>query len=329
MGRRRVKPYPYLTEEGKLRRMRGLAERALDQYNLDVRRLTCVARQRHTTFRVETSSGYEYALRVGARPSQTDGDAATELAWLEALTKDPFISAARPIRNRKRKLITNVTHEGVPEQRPCVLFDWIPGQPVGDAADTADYGMMGELAAHLHDNAEQWKPGRRRLAPLVWDRVFYYPDEPVVLYDGRFRRVMTRERTEIVKEIEERAAAELARLHQQVPLMMLHAGLQPWKVHLHGGRLHVLDFEDVMLGAPVQDLAITLSYNRQHPEYEALLGAFVDGYRSIREWPVEYEGQLLLLMAARSVMLINYLLRMDVAADEYVAVAVEQMTELL
>ena len=59
-----MKPYPYLTEEGKLRRMRGLAERALDHYNLDVRRLTCVARQRHTTFRVETSSGYEYALRV-------------------------------------------------------------------------------------------------------------------------------------------------------------------------------------------------------------------------------------------------------------------------
>jgi Ser/Thr protein kinase RdoA (MazF antagonist) len=91
----------------------------------------------------------------------------------------------------------------------------------------------------------------------------------------------------------------------------------------------VLDFEDVMLGAPVQDLAITLSYNRQHPEYEQLLAAFVEGYRSIREWPVEYEGQLLLLMAARSVMLINYVLRMGVAADEYIAVAVEQMTELL
>jgi Ser/Thr protein kinase RdoA (MazF antagonist) len=324
-----VKPYPYLTEEGKIRRMRGLAERALDQYNLDVRRLTCVARQRHTTFRVETVSGYEYALRVGARPSRTDGDTATELAWLEALTKDPFVSAARPIRNRKRKLITYVSHEGVPERRPCVLFDWIPGQPVGDAADRADYGMMGELAAHLHDHAEKWKPGRRRLAPLVWDRVFYYPAEPVVLYDGRFRRVMTPERTEVVREIETRAAAELTRLHEQTPLMMLHGGLQPWKVHLHGGRLHVLDFEDVMLGAPVQDLAITLSYNRQHPEYEQLLAAFVEGYRSIREWPVEYEGQLLLLMAARSVMLINYVLRMGVAADEYIAVAVEQMTELL
>jgi Ser/Thr protein kinase RdoA (MazF antagonist) len=324
-----MKPYPYLTEEGKLRRMRDLAERALAKYDLDVKRLTCVGWKRHTTFRVETTSGEEFALRVGARPSQTDGDTATELAWLDALTKDPFVSAVRPIRNRKHLLFTNVSHEGVPEQRPCALFDWIPGQPVGDAADRTDYGMMGELAAHLHDHAEQWKPGRRRLAPLVWDRVFYYPDEPVVLYDGRFRRVMTPERTEIIKEIEARATAELARLHQQVPLMMLHGGLQPWKVHLHAGRLHVLDFEDVMLGAPVQDLAITLSYNRQHPEYERLLAAFVDGYRSIREWPVEYEGQLLLLMAARSVMLINYILRMGVAADEFVAVAVEQMTELL
>jgi len=309
--------------------MHGLAQRALQQYDLEVKRLTCVARQRNTTFRVDTTSGDVFALRIGIRPSRTEGDTATEVAWLDALARDPLISAAHPIRNTERKLFTNVSHEGVPEQRPCVLFDWIPGQPVGDAAGPADYGMLGELSAHLHENAERWKPGRRRLEPLVWDRVFYYPDEPNVLYEGRFRRVMTPERIEIVEEIETLAASELKRLRRRAPQMMLHGGLQPWKVHLHGGRLHVFDFEDVMRGAPVQDLAITLSYNRQHPEYDALLGSFVEGYRSIREWPVEYAGQLLLLMAARSVMLINYILRMGFTAEEYVAIAVGQMTEIL
>ena len=63
--------------------------------------------------------------------------------------------------------------------------------------------------------------------------------------------------------------------------------------------------------------------------YDKLLLPFVDGYRSVREWPVEYEGQVLLLMAARSVMLINYVLRMGFEAGEFVATSVEQMSDLL
>jgi len=98
---------------------------------------------------------------------------------------------------------------------------------------------------------------------------------------------------------------------------------------LHGGRLHVRDFENVMLGAPVQDLAITLFHSRPLENYDSLLSSFVAGYRSVREWPVEYEGQVLLLMAARSVMLINYILRMGFESEEFVATSIEQMKDLV
>jgi Ser/Thr protein kinase RdoA (MazF antagonist) len=324
-----VKPYAELTDIGKLRRLRGLADEALTRYDLEVRRIRLIALQRNTTFRVDTTDRRTFALRIGAPPSRSEVDVGTELAWLDALARDPLISAARPIRNRKRLLMTPVWHEGVPEQRTCVLFEWMPGQPIGELASPVDYEMLGELAASLHEHGARWKPGRRRLRPLVWDRVFYYPDEPVVLYDGRFRRVMTPERTEVIKEVEARAAKELTRLHKKVPLIMLHGGLQPWNVHLHGGRLHVRDFENVMLGAPVQDLAITLFHSRPFENYDNLLSSFVDGYRSVREWPVEYEGQVLLLMAARSVMLINYILRMGFESEEFVATSIEQMKHLV
>ena len=324
-----MKPYAELTDAGKLRRLRGLADEALTHYDLEVKRVRLIALQRNTTFRVDTTDRRAFALRIGAGASRTEVDVATELAWLDALAKDSSILAARPVRNRKRRLMTRVWQDGVPEQRTCVLFEWMPGQPIGDLAGPVDYEMLGELAASLHDHGARWKPGRRRLQPLVWDRVFYYPDEPVGLYDGRFRRVMTPERTKIVREVEARAAKELARLHQKVPLIMLHGGLQPWNVHLHGGQLHVRDFENVMRGAPVQDLAITLFHSRRLENYDELLLSFVDGYRSVREWPVEYEGQVLLLMAARSVMLINYVLRMGFEAEEFVATSVEQMSDLL
>ncbi len=324
-----MKAYAELTDAGKLRRLRGLAGEALTHYDLEVKRVRLIALQRNTTFRVDTTGRQAFALRIGAGASRSEVDVATELAWLDALAKDSSISAARPVRNRKRRLMTRVWQDGVPEQRTCVLFEWMPGQPIGELASPVDYEMLGELAALLHEHGARWKPGRRRLRPLVWDRVFYYPDDPVGLYDGRFRRVMTPERTEIVREVEARAAKELARLHKKVPLIMLHGGLQPWNVHLHGGRLHVRDFENVMRGAPVQDLAITLFHSRRLENYDELLLSFVDGYRSVREWPVEYEGQVLLLMAARSVMLINYVLRMGFEAEEFVATSVDQMSDLL
>jgi Ser/Thr protein kinase RdoA (MazF antagonist) len=39
-----------------------------------------------------------------------------------------------------------------------------------------------------------------------------------------------------------------------------------------------MDFEDVMLGYPVQDVAITLYYGQQREQYPELRDAFFEGY---------------------------------------------------
>ena len=82
------------------------------------------------------------------------------------------------------------------------------------------------------------------------------------------------------------------------------AFLDGGRIRLHGMldavqesvRLLVFDFEDVMMAAPVQDIAVTLFYNRTRPDYLELRSAFEVGYRSLRVWPAEYDGQLELLM---------------------------------
>ena len=127
-----MKSYAELTDAGKLRRLRGLADEALTHYDIEVKRLRLIALQRNTTFRVDTTDRQAFALRIGAGASRSEVDVATELAWLDALAKDSSISAARPVRNRKRRLMTRVWQDGVPEQRTCVLFEWMPGQPIGE-----------------------------------------------------------------------------------------------------------------------------------------------------------------------------------------------------
>jgi Ser/Thr protein kinase RdoA (MazF antagonist) len=312
-----VRPFADLSEQGRVRRLHGLARRVLASYPFTVRRLRCIARETNTTFRVDTASGDVFALRVSPPPSDTALDTPSELAWLEALADAEGIDTVGPVPDRNGCLMSTVEHPGVDGPRTCVVFSWLPGRPVGDDAAPDDYRRLGVVAARLHDRAERWT-APAGFSPVVWDRVFYYPTEPVVLYEDRFRSLMTPERTRVVRAVEARAAAELTRLHRERPIMVLHGDLHPWNVHRHRDGLLVFDFEDVMLGAAVQDVAITLFYNRDRPDYRDLRAAFEEGYRSLRRWPVEYEGQLELLMAARTVMFINYVLRMGIDPEEHV-----------
>ena len=98
----------------------------------------------------------------------------------------------------------------------------------------------------------------------------------------------------------------------EIPLQILiHGDLHFWNVHLHRGKLYAIDFEDIMLGYPLQDVAVTLSYGREREGYPAWKEAFYQGYSSIREWPVKDQAQMETLIAARSVMFINYVARID------------------
>jgi len=312
-----MKPYQALSEAGRIRRLHGLARTALHHYPFDVARLRCIARDTNTTFRVDTTDGQTFALRVASDPDDTTHDLATELAWLRALEQVSEIDAVSVLSTRDGDGFVEVDHPGVPGSRECVVFSWVPGRTVGDDATSEDYFRLGELAARLHDHGERW-PLPADLRPLVWDRIFYYPTEPVVLYEDRYRQHLTPHRRKVVEAVEAKAANELSRLHREVPVSVLHGDLHPWNVHTHRTRLIVFDFEDLMIGAPVQDIATTLFYNRDHPGYADLCAAFEAGYRTLRLWPVEWEGQLELIMAARTVSFINYVLRMDLDVDEHI-----------
>jgi Ser/Thr protein kinase RdoA (MazF antagonist) len=130
--------------------------------------------------------------------------------------------------------------------------------------------------------------------------------------DGKRRRILDR-----AIELIEPAFAEL----EPDKAQMIHGDLHPWNVHRYRNRLIAFDFEDVTWGHPVQDVAITLFYERSHPAYADLRAAFAEGYRSVAPWPVSYEGQLEKLMAARSVMFVNYVANLrDDPSDYYATV---------
>jgi Ser/Thr protein kinase RdoA (MazF antagonist) len=322
------RPFSDLTDAGRIRRLRRVAWSALSRYPIGVSRLRFVAAHTNVTFRVDTHDGRIFALRVSTTVEDSDVDVASELAWLGSLAREGVVSVVRPWQNLDGELVTVAEAPDVPEERRCVLFSWLPGSVLEDRLSTARYADLGELAAQLHVHGERWRPPRT-FRPLVWDRVFHYPNEPVVLFDPRYRRWMTPERSETVREAIETVTPELTRLHRDGRPQVLHGDLQMGNVMVHRGGLTAFDFEDVMLGAPVQDIAITLSYGRARPDYWELRRAFRAGYERRRGWPVEFEGQLELLMAARKVMFLNYVLRTDPEPEDFIAASMPDLQRLV
>ena len=108
------------------------------------------------------------------------------------------------------------------------------------------------------------------------------------------------------------ADVELGRLAAAPDRIFLHGNIEMWNVlTTRPGELRLLDFEDVMLGPPVLDVAITLYYGRERTDHEVLSKAYEAGYRSVRDWPVSNSHQMDLLVAARAAMLLNHALKTE------------------
>ena len=95
------------------------------------------------------------------------------------------------------------------------------------------------------------------------------------------------------------------------------------------GQLYLIDFEDVMRGYPIQDVAVTLSYGQEREGFSEWQQAFQQGYASISAWPVKDEADMATLIAARNVMFINYVARIDAQPLAYVETRCERLRRFL
>jgi Ser/Thr protein kinase RdoA (MazF antagonist) len=301
-----MKPFEQLTEQGQAWRLRQVALRALQQYDLDSKQIRFLATHTNTLFRVDTSGGEKYALRI-SKPGEHDlHDTELEISWLDAIKRETDLRIVEPIRNRQGEYITFIESPHVPGPRRCILFTWLPGRPLIDQLTPENYYKLGVLSAQLHDHAETFAPPAY-LHPMRWDCVFYYHHDPIVIYEEQYAHLVSPERRALLDQAIPRAERVLRALHTNPEgRIVIHGDLHWNNVHCHRGKLYVFDFEDVMLGYPVQDIAITLYYGRTREQYPKLRTAFEQGYTSRRPWPVQFDSQLETLMAARSLMFINY-----------------------
>ncbi len=314
-----MQPFASLTPMGQTRRLRAVAHAALQHYAITVRRLSLLTVDTNTIFRVDAANGERYALRISTPGQHSLNDNLIEIAWLTALARDTTLKVVTPVANQQGDYLTPVTLPTVPEERRCVLLRWIPGHSLARQVSPAHAYTLGTMMAALHDHAGtvQLPPS---LSPMTWHTVFYYHHEPVVIDDPAYATLFSPARRSLIHEVATIAEQVLQELAQSTPdRILIHGDLHPSNVHVARGHFYILDFEDVLLGYPVQDVAITFAALRRYPECERLWRAFEAGYSQSRPWPVQSAAQLTALIAARDLMMVNYAAQSEAAPEAAVA----------
>jgi Ser/Thr protein kinase RdoA (MazF antagonist) len=303
------KPFEQLTQRGRTRRLRQLALNALQQYDLDVAQLSLLGMFTNALFRVRTTDGQSYVIRLCTPGWRSETDIRSEMMWLNALASETEIGAPRPIPSRSGEFLIEASVPGAATR--CALMTWIPGRRLGKHLTPANLEKMGQLFARLHDFSDRYVPPPG-FTTRKMDRVLAR-EEPDALWgdasawDGIDPAVRS-----TIEQVKQRVDEAYRQLYASPGLRVIHHDLWHDNIHLHRGRLYPLDFEDTVWGYPVQDIAMALQDLMQDvpsEAFEPLQAAFRRGYESLLPWPEAYPGQIDTFRAGRMLWVANFVAR--------------------
>lgn len=307
-----MRSFSTLTERGQALRLRRMALAALSHYELPLKQVRLVANHLNGIFRVDTKDGEVYALRISHPTWRTDDDLQTELHWLQMLARDTIIRVPKLFVNAQGQLITPVTCDGVPEPRRAVLMSWVRGRLLEEQLSPHNYTKFGVLAARLHEHGAKWR-SPSGLNVRVRNSL-YVRGETDELHE-RNRELFPGKSYTIFEQVREHVQQAYARLYREGQgARIIHADLHQENVKVFRGTLAPFDFEDSILGYPVQDIAQTF-YDLLHfssldnTEYQLLRAAFIQGYGSEQPWPEAYPGQIDTFMAGQQLWRTNFVIR--------------------
>lgn len=308
--------FDQLTHLGRGRRLRPLATELLRRsFGIRAIALRQVAESVNIVYRGETRGKRRFVLRL-TPPAHFHGrrDVSSEMSWLRSLASEG-IRVPVPVLARDGSTVVSTSWEGIPGEWHCVVFDWIRGSVLADRWTTPNIERFGRLAARLHACGSRFEPPpgfRIRAATTVFphcDPAFEEP-EPLVLFDGVPGNLLSGERREIFLRAHVHAQSAIARLFEAGRSHPIHNDLHPWNVMVNRDGMYAIDFENMLMGFPAQDLGTALNYFRGYFPDDAPVeereAAFRRGYESEAPWPEEYPGQIRALTASHRLMLCNF-----------------------
>ena len=300
--------YSEMSQEEQIALLQEFATDVLVQYGLAIQSIECVNHAYNSTFKFTSTENKTYALRINTNSKKWPEHIWAEVQWLNALSEEGIIHAPVPIPNLQGELFSNhyFFYEG--GNLNVIVYPWIEGEVVEDDPTEGQLFELGKAMAHLQKFGLTWRPTgyANFLAidnPLVirYPVLFKYPipEIPPQLY-------------QMLEELNLRTEKLFESLRERAEPQIIHADLHFGNVIWHEGKMSILDFDDAGRGFPLQDLAIAIYYLRADKEREK---ALIAGFLSVAPLPAHEPWELELLIASRSLTLLDYLLETSTAED--------------
>jgi len=308
-----MQPFATLTNRGKLQRLRQMAQHGLSHYELKDPQLTYHGFETNLLYRVTTSQGECFMLRLAYPGWRNLTDLQSEALWVNALSRDTDIPVPEIVPTRTGALVLDMAVPDVPDRWYMTLMKWLPGRLLGHYLTEENLSKMGRLFAQLHIHGAAWQPPdgftqRRFEGWLSRSETDLISGQTAA--QGQRKAALSPTQLSWIERMIEKVEAAYKAL-DRADLRVIHCDLWHDNIKLQRGVLYPFDFEDTVWGYRAHDIAMaTLDLLETVGEgrYPALLTAFQRGYEDTLSWP---EARIEPFQIGRMLWMINW-----VANDE-------------
>ena len=311
------------TIEQQVETMLPLARQIIDGFDLGEFELESINHEFNSTFKVTASSGERFALRINVNSKRTLPNLRAEIFWVVQLATVEALTVPVPIKNRSGEYISTAWHPMLERNLHAVLFSWLEGEELGDEPTEEMMRATGRAMARMHAASRDTDLPEDASLPIV-DDVFWDNGDSIEPSD-----LVTTEEKAIIAKAVEKIEAITRDLYSRNRPQLIHADIHPWNVMWHGSDVAIFDFDDCVIGLPVQDIAVTLYYN-DTDEQDA---AFLAGYQELAPLPEFTHDEMSALKLQRRIVLLSYILETEnpehrAMVPEYLAKTIKRIEEV-
>lgn len=289
-------PFHQLDTDAQVAALLPLARQILAQYPVgEVAELESINHEYNSTFSVQTTGGQKYALRINVNSARTPANLSAELWWMSQIQA---VTVPKPVANQEARLSTSVWFESLNRPLHAVLFEWLPGQEVGDEPTDQQLTAMGAAMARLHLESAQLQLPSDASLPDLRDPWW---GEPNLLAQPTDQ--LSASQVAAIAQAQDSISAAVDHLYATGTPQLIHADLHGWNQMWHQDQLAVFDFDDAGIGLRQQDIATALYYLDTPEQRQTWLA----GYNQINDVPAGQDTWLPALLVQRRLHLLNYL----------------------
>jgi len=304
-----------LTAEAQIESLGVCVQNTLNQFDLDVVSFESINHGFNSTFKVTTSGGDRFALRINVNSAKSLENLRAEIQWVRSIRS---VKVPTPIANSCGEFITFAHHDATGRSLAAVLFSWLEGEELGDEPTPESLFAAGAAMAALHVESRGMTFDSGAELPVI-DSVLWGAEDHLIgespAFSGFERDVIERAYLEIQRVVDRQLANN--------PVQPIHADMHGWNLMWHDENIAVFDFDDAMMGTPLQDLATAIYYLDNDEQIECWL----TGYKSVWPLPPFSEHEMAILKIQRRLVLLNYIL--ETSNPEHQALIPEYQAETI